>query len=50
MRIRMLGCSGGIGLGSRTTAMLVDNDVLIDAGTGIGDLALSDLDSFATFS
>jgi cAMP phosphodiesterase len=25
--------------------MLVDNDVLIDAGTGIGDLALEDLDS-----
>lgn len=25
--------------------MLVDDDVLIDAGTGIGDLALSDLDS-----
>jgi ribonuclease BN (tRNA processing enzyme) len=25
--------------------MLVDNDVLIDAGTGIGDLALADLDS-----
>ena len=45
MRIRVLGCSGGIGAGSRTTAMLVDNDVLIDAGTGIGDLALADLDS-----
>ena len=45
MRIRILGCSGGIGAGSRTSAMLVDNDVLIDAGTGIGDLALEDLDS-----
>ncbi len=45
MRIRVLGCSGGIGAGSRTSAMLVDNDVLIDAGTGIGDLALEDLDS-----
>jgi len=45
MRIRILGCSGGIGAGSRTSAMLVDDDVLIDAGTGIGDLALSDLDS-----
>lgn len=43
MRIRTLGCSGGIGSGSRTSAMLVDNDVLIDAGTGIGDLALEDL-------
>ena len=43
MRIRTLGCSGGIGNGSRTSAMLVDNDVLIDAGTGIGDLGLAEL-------
>ena len=45
MRIRILGCSGGIGAGSRTSAMLVDNDVLIDAGTGIGDLALDEIAS-----
>lgn len=45
MRIQILGCSGGIGAGSRTSAMLVDDDVLIDAGTGIGDLALADLQS-----
>ena len=45
MRIRVLGCSGGIGAGSRTSAMLVDDDVLLDAGTGIGDLALADLRS-----
>ena len=45
MRIRVLGCSGGIGAGARTSAMLVDDDVLIDAGTGIGDLELADLDS-----
>lgn len=44
MRIRVLGCSGGIGAGSRTTALLIDDDVLIDAGTGIGDLALGDID------
>ena len=44
MGIRILGCSGGIGAGSRTSAMLVDDDVLIDAGTGIGDLGLDDLD------
>ena len=43
MRIRTLGCSGGIGAGSRTSALLIDNDVLIDAGTGIGDLGLDDL-------
>lgn len=45
MRIRILGCSGGIGAGARTSAMLVDDDVLIDAGTGIGDLVLDDLNS-----
>ena len=45
MRIRVLGCSGGIGAGARTSAMLVDNDVLIDAGTGIGDLDLEDIDT-----
>ena len=44
MRIKVLGCSGGIGAGSRTSALLVDDDVLIDAGTGIGDLAVEELD------
>ncbi len=44
MRIRILGCSGGIGAGARTSAMLIDDDVLIDAGTGIGDLELEDID------
>ena len=43
MRIRVLGCSGGIGGGLRTTALLVDDDVLIDAGTGVGDLSLESL-------
>lgn len=45
MRVRILGCSGGIGAGSRTSAMLIDDDVLLDAGTGIGDLAIEDLHS-----
>ncbi len=45
MKIRVLGCSGGIGAGALTSALLVDDDVLIDAGTGIGDLALEDIDS-----
>jgi ribonuclease BN (tRNA processing enzyme) len=40
MQIRVLGCSGSIAAGSRTTAFLVDNDVLVDAGTGVGDLPL----------
>lgn len=41
----MLGCSGGIGAGLRTTSILVDDDILIDTGTGIGELALSELRS-----
>jgi cAMP phosphodiesterase len=40
MRIRVLGCSGGIGNGAFTTALLVDDDVLIDAGTGVADLSI----------
>jgi len=40
MRIRVLGCSGGIGNGAHTTALLVDDDILIDAGTGVADLSL----------
>ena len=43
MQIRVLGCSGSIAAGSRTTSFLLDDDVLIDAGTGVGDLALHEL-------
>lgn len=43
MKIRVLGCSGGIGGGLRTTALLVDEDILVDAGTGVGDLSLESL-------
>ena len=41
--IRVLGCSGSIAAGSRTTAFLVDEDLLVDAGTGVGDLSLDEL-------
>lgn len=43
MQIRVLGCSGSIAAGSRTTSFLVDDEVLIDAGTGVGDLALDEM-------
>jgi ribonuclease BN (tRNA processing enzyme) len=44
MRLRVLGCSGGIGgQQNRTTSFLVDQDILIDAGTGVGDLSLAEL-------
>lgn len=45
MRIRILGCSGGIGLGLRTTSIQLDGDILVDMGTGVGDLAMSELAS-----
>lgn len=40
MRIKVLGCSGGIGPGLRTTSLLLDDEILIDAGTGVGELSL----------
>lgn len=43
MKLRVLGCSGGIGKGLRTTSFLLDHDILIDAGTGVGDLTLAEL-------
>jgi ribonuclease BN (tRNA processing enzyme) len=43
MRLRVLGCSGGIGGNLRTTSFLLDQDVLIDAGTGVMELSLSEL-------
>jgi ribonuclease BN (tRNA processing enzyme) len=43
MRIKVLGCSGGVGPGLRTTSLLVDDQVLIDAGTGVGDLSLAQM-------
>lgn len=44
MKLRILGCSGGIGGRSqRTTSLLLDRDVLIDAGTGVGDLSMAEL-------
>ncbi|MBX9847676.1 MAG: 3',5'-cyclic-nucleotide phosphodiesterase [Rhodocyclaceae bacterium] len=44
MKIRILGCSGGIGgRHLRTTSILVDHDVLIDCGTGVADLSIAEL-------
>jgi len=43
MKIKILGWSGGIGSGLRTTSFLLDEDVLIDAGTGLGDLPLNQM-------
>lgn len=40
MIVHVLGCSGSIAAGARTTSFLLDGDVLVDAGTGVGDLPL----------
>ena len=43
MKVRVLGCSGAIGKDCRTTSFLLDHDVLVDAGTGVGDLSLDEM-------
>jgi ribonuclease BN (tRNA processing enzyme) len=43
MKLRVLGCSGAIAKDCRTTSFLVDSVVLIDAGTGVGDLTLEEM-------
>ncbi|WP_332814848.1 3',5'-cyclic-nucleotide phosphodiesterase [Ramlibacter sp.] len=43
MRVRVLGCSGAIARDCRTTSFLVDADILVDAGTGVGDLTLQEM-------
>lgn len=40
MRVQVLGCNGSITGKLRTTCYRVDDDLLIDAGTGAGDLSL----------
>lgn len=43
MKVRVLGCSGAIAQGCRTTSFLIEGRVLIDAGTGVGDLTLEEM-------
>lgn len=43
MKVRVLGCSGAIAKDCRTTSFLIDGDILIDAGTGVGDLTLDEM-------
>jgi hypothetical protein len=42
-QIKVLGCSGGIGGDRRTTSFLVNENILVDAGTGVADLELDGL-------
>ncbi len=43
MQIRVLGCSGGIGGERRSTCLRIDDDILIDGGTGLGELSLDEM-------
>lgn len=43
MKVRVLGCSGAIAKDCRTTSFLIDDNILIDAGTGVGDLTLEEM-------
>ena len=43
MNLRVLGCSGGIGKGLFTSSYLIDDDILLDAGTGVGELTLDEM-------
>ena len=45
MELKVLGCSGGVGRGLRTTTLILNDDVLIDAGTGVGDLTLEQMEN-----
>lgn len=43
LSVRVLGCAGAIARGHRTTSFLVNGTVLVDAGTGVGDLTLEEM-------
>ena len=43
VKVRVLGCSGAIAKDCRTTSFLIDGELLVDAGTGVGDLTLDEM-------
>ena len=43
MRLTILGCTGGIAAGLRTTCLMLDDDILIDVGTGAGELTVDQM-------
>jgi ribonuclease BN (tRNA processing enzyme) len=43
VKVRVLGCSGAIARDCRTTSFLIDGEILLDAGTGVGDLTLDEM-------
>lgn len=43
MKIDILGCSGGLGPGGKTTSFLVDEVLLVDAGSGLDQLSVEQM-------
>jgi ribonuclease BN (tRNA processing enzyme) len=43
MNVRVLGCSGGVNQDVATTSFLIDDDILIDAGSGVCYLSLEEM-------
>jgi len=43
MKLRVLGCSGGAAQDLYTSTYLVDNDILLDAGSGVTQLSLPEM-------
>ncbi|MCV6590949.1 MAG: 3',5'-cyclic-nucleotide phosphodiesterase [Marinobacterium sp.] len=43
MKLEILGCSGGIGKSLKTTTFLLDETLLIDAGTGVEQLTMTQM-------
>lgn len=43
VKVRVLGCSGAIAKECKTTSFLIDGQILVDAGTGVGDLTLEEM-------
>jgi ribonuclease BN (tRNA processing enzyme) len=43
MKVRILGCSGGVDRNAATTSFFIDDDILIDAGSGVCNLSVDQM-------
>ena len=43
MKLRILGCSGGIGGDLSTTSFILDGHIMLDCGTGVSNLSLNEM-------
>ena len=47
MKVKVLGCSGGIGGQNRTTCLMLNDNILIDCGTGLAELPIDALEKIS---